>query len=76
MSFDKYLSEQGKKKTQYSTPMQDISKAGQIHDQIFGTGRDIRPVSQNDWKRLDEAQKQARVAENFFRDGTYDKAGN
>jgi hypothetical protein len=76
MAFDDYLSQQAKKRDHYRTPMQDIDKAGKVHQEIFGIGREAREFTKKDWQRLDEAESKARVAKNFLRDGTYDKGGN
>lgn len=75
MAFEDYLSEQAKKKANYSTPMQDIARAAQIREEIFGIGRSIPMPTAKDWKRLDEAEEKARVAKNFFNDGVLDKTG-
>ena len=76
MPFDEYLSKQAKRKDNYTTPMQAINRAGEVHQEIFGVGRQNRIVTDADWKRLDEAENKSRVARNFLRDGTYDKTGN
>jgi hypothetical protein len=73
MAFEKYLSEQGKRKATMRTPFQDTVAVAKIRDEMFGKPGRVGEIQPGDWARLDEAERRADVASELFRNGTFEK---
>lgn len=74
MSIDnKYMSEQAKRKVTMRTPFQDTVAVSKIRDEMFGRPGRVGEINPADWKRLDEAERRANVANELFRNGTFEK---
>lgn len=74
MSFDKYLSEQAKRKRVVETPFQDTVAVAKIRDEMFGSPGKPGVIKPGDWERLDKAERKATIARELFRNGTFDKS--
>lgn len=73
MAFDDYLSDQGKSKSMWRTPFQDTVEVSRIRKEMFdGPGCCTMP-KEGDWERLRNAERKAEIAEQLFRNGTYER---